>query len=133
MKTFKTILFALPLVLGLAAAGCGDDGDGGGDAVFSGCGNQFAYALSDDYTALAGVLADDVLTVDMSQPRANCGYLGREAGVADACGGRTLGDDVVDVSYSVLATGDPAAGVGDGVPADDKTVSDSFPYLAAPN
>ena len=126
MKALSTLLIALPLVFAL---GCGDDG---GDPTFSGCGNQFAYELTDDYSALAGVLADDVLTVDMSKARDTCGYLGREAGL-DSCGGRTLADDVIDVSYSVLATGDPAAGVGDGVAANDKAFSDSFPYLAGPN
>ena len=76
-------------------------------------------------------LANDVLVVNSDNGFANCGYLGIEAGVTDACGGRTLSDDVVDISYSVLAIG-ATSGVSDGVDM-DTTPSTTFPYMAAPS
>jgi hypothetical protein len=104
------------------------------------CGNQLAADKtktdSSRYQPLATVLLDDQLYVDTSS--GTCAvYLGVEANATGIipntdCGGRTLTEDVVDVSYSVLATG-MTTGVSDGVPADDKTVSATFPFLAAPN
>ncbi|MFT4704141.1 MAG: hypothetical protein ACI81R_001837 [Bradymonadia bacterium] len=50
---------------------------------------------------------------------------------AGGCGGRTLGDDVIDRSYSVLAAG-ILTGVDDTITANDVVNSEAFPYLAAP-
>jgi hypothetical protein len=104
------------------------------------CGNQFAAATAKTdatrYKPLADVLLDDQLYVDTSS--GTCAvYLGVEANATGIipntdCGGRTLTEDVVDVSYSVLATG-MVSGVSDGVPMDDKTPSATFPFLVAPN
>lgn len=104
------------------------------------CGNQFAAdATKTDatrYKPLADVLLDDQLYVDTSS--GTCAvYLGVEANATGIipntdCGGRTLTEDVIDVSYSVLATG-MTSGVTDGVAQDDKTTSPTFPFLAAPN
>jgi len=107
----------------------------GADAT---CGNQLlaAEALSASrYAALAGALTDDRIYVDTS--RATCTtYLAVEADATglienDDCGGRGLGYDVIDITYSALAIG-ALTGVGDGVPADDATVSATFPFLAGP-
>lgn len=116
----------------------------------NGCGNQILYngnlqgggtAGSASYATLASVLADDQLYLNTST--GTCGaYLGVELeylGVhAGDCGGRTLTEDVIDVSYSALAAG--VAGfdqslnplVKDGVSA-HADVSQMFPYLGAPH
>ncbi|MFT6395370.1 MAG: hypothetical protein ACJAYU_000112 [Bradymonadia bacterium] len=110
------------------------------DALDATCGNQL---LADDenadgrYAALAGILADDQLYVHSD--RGECGtYLGLEAEIVGAldegtggCGGRTLDDDVIDRSYSVLAAG-ILTGVDDLITANDVPNLDTFPYLAGP-
>ena len=110
------------------------------DSLDRNCGNQFAADKTKTdatrYKPLADVLLDDQLYVDTSS--GTCAvYLGVEANATNIipntdCGGRTLTEDVADVSYSVLATG-MVSGVTDGVAADDKTTSATFPFLAAPN
>ncbi len=67
--------------------------------------------------ALAGLLLPDILTVDLSKP---VNYLN----------GRGLADDVIDISLQAI-TGNSS--IGDGVNANDKAFSSSFPYLAAPS
>ena len=122
------------------------------DALDGVCGNQLLSggdstgdAGLTEYAALAGVLADDELYVDTSigdctlkmlsgQPIPN--YLSVEARAIGlpfvACGGRTPQDDVIDVSYSVLAAG-LSGHVSDGIDADDHTTSlTDFPFLADP-
>jgi len=102
------------------------------DSLDTVCGNQLlagATADPDRYAGLAGVLADDRLFVNTRA--GTCGqYLAVEAnalGITNSdCGGRTPLYDVVDVSYSVLATG-MLAGVGDGIAAD----ADGMPSLIA--
>ncbi|MES1209541.1 MAG: DUF4331 family protein [Pseudomonadota bacterium] len=110
------------------------------DSLDMNCGNQFAADKTKTdatrYKPLADVLLDDQLYVDTSSGTCSV-YLGVEANATKIipntdCGGRTLTADVVDVSYSVLATG-MISGVTDGVPMDDKTPAATFPYLAAPN
>ena len=111
------------------------------DALDAECGNQL---LADDdnadgrYAGLAGILADDQLYLNSDS--GECGvYLGLEAEVVGAvgagdggCGGRTLTDDVIDRSYSVLAAG-ILTGIDDTITADDCTHSASFPFLCAPS
>lgn len=110
------------------------------DALDGNCGNQLLAAAVDDgtrYDALAGILADDQLYVNSAA--GECGvYLGLEAEIVGAipagdgkCGGRTLGDDIIDRSYSVLAAG-ILTGVDDTIAADDCPPSESFPFLCAP-
>jgi hypothetical protein len=67
--------------------------------------------------ALSGLLLPDVLTIDLSKP---VGYLN----------GRGLPDDVIDISLQAI-TGSTT--IGDGVNANDRGFSSSFPYLAAPH
>jgi hypothetical protein len=110
------------------------------DSLDGTCGNQFAADKTKTdatrYKPLADVLLDDQLYIDTSS--GTCAvYLGVEAAATKIipntdCGGRTPTEDVVDVSYSVLAIG-MTSGVTDGV-ASDSTLSDTvFPFLAAPN
>jgi hypothetical protein len=108
------------------------------DALDANCGNQPLYDAGTGYKTLGGILADDRLWVDTSQSACNV-YLGVEAKAAglvptlNDCGGRTLKEDVIDMSYSVLAAGDLTMSVTDGVPADADTQGTTFPYLAAPH
>ena len=111
------------------------------DSLDTVCGNQL---IADDenadgrYAALSGILADDQLYVHSA--RGTCGvYLGLEAEIVGAlpegdggCGGRTLDDDVIDRSYSVLAAG-ILTGVDDLITANDVENLADFPYLAAPH
>ncbi|MES1209504.1 MAG: DUF4331 family protein [Pseudomonadota bacterium] len=110
------------------------------DSLDMNCGNQFAADKTKTdatrYKPLADVLLDDQLYVDTSSGTCSV-YLGVEANATNIipntdCGGRTLTADVVDISYSVLATG-MISGVTDGVAMDDKVPAATFPYLAAPN
>jgi len=66
--------------------------------------------------ALSGLLLPDILTVDLSKP-------------TNFLNGRAPADDVIDIELQAI-TGNMAA--GDGVNANDKAFSASFPYLAAP-
>lgn len=113
------------------------------DSLDTICGNQL---LADDedpngrYDALAGVLVDDRLYVNSDS--GTCGvYLGVEAEAIEAvgageggCGGRSLDDDVIERSYSILATGALGGemGVDDTITANDVANSTTFPFLAAP-
>jgi len=130
MSDMKRAVLALCSVV---VMGCGGAGGGGGqdEDLPSGCGDQLSYQESHDYSALARVLNDDVLRLDMSQGRDDCGYLGLEAGIAGSCGGRWLQDDVVDATYSMLITGE-TYGVQDGIIQNDISFSLSFPYLPGP-
>jgi hypothetical protein len=112
------------------------------DSLDTVCGNQFAADTTKTdasrYKPLADVLLDDQLYVDTSSATCTT-YLGVEANATNIipntdCGGRTLTEDVVDESYSVLATG-MTSGVTDGVSADDKVSAQTatFPFLAPPS
>ncbi len=117
----------------------------------TGCGNQALYnggaggaAAPDSYFSLAGILANDRMFLDTG--KTTCTFylaveFGLVAGAYTTCGGRAPEYDVVDFSYSMLASGvngfTPGGGgftpkIGDGVDvhADLKT---DFPYLGDPH
>ena len=128
------------------------------DSLDTKCGNQF---LAQDaggpgagpnlkvYGALAGITADDRLWLNTAATSCTT-YLAVEAnfgathgllpaGLANNdCGGRSLQFDVIDTTYSIVATGTTglpnAMGTWtDGVDADPiKTAATAFPYLAPP-
>ncbi len=122
------------------------------DALDGVCGNQLLAAGDPtgdaglaEYAALPQVLVDDELYLDTSI--GDCAatatlpnYLaveGRSLGLPlTSCGGRTPLDDVIDVSYTLLASGGTTK-VTDGVDADaDPSTPASlseFPFLNAPN
>ncbi len=121
------------------------------DGLDGSCGDQLAFGAnplddgSSDYDFLANVLANDRVWVDSTRTACAGAYLGVELEtlglVGDGeggCGGRMPAQDVIDATYSVLAGGldllSPSPAVTDGVPVDDEdgTLSDSFPFLAAP-
>lgn len=115
-----------------------------------GCGTQLLVSADETperYDALAAVLLDDQLYVDSRET--TCLYLGVEGlfvesqtgeAIDDAvgllpanCGGRTLTDDVIERSYSVLAAG-LLVGVDDTITSDGAAHdNDTFPFLAPPN
>lgn len=108
------------------------------DSLDATCGNQLLAdnnAGADRYLGLATILSDDRLWVKLGA--ATCvQYLGVEANAAgfanNDCGGRRLGDDVIDRSYSFLAAG-PLGAIGDTISADPvKTGGTTFPYLSDP-
>jgi len=111
------------------------------DGLDTVCGNQLLAAKeggADRYKTLASVLMDDQIYVDTS--RGVCGqYLGLEAELVGAlpegkggCGGRTLTDDVIETTYSVLAIG-ALSGLDDTLTSDGAAHSNKrFPFLAAP-
>ena len=114
------------------------------DSLDAICGNQLLAAKvamgtpipPTRYQGLAGALADDRVFVDLSAAACTT-YLAVEANATGLipntdCGGRKLGYDVIDISYSALATG-AFSGVGDGVPPDADTTGTAFPYLTAPH
>lgn len=110
------------------------------DGLDTVCGNQL---LADDmkgdpsrYATLATVLSDDRLYVNMAGGTCTM-YLGVEANAVgvmnEDCGGRTLAYDVIDASYTALATGALDGSVGDDVAISDAAKGETFPFLADPN
>jgi hypothetical protein len=122
-----------------------------GDAAVTpnGCGNGALYTAppsATSYDMLSTVLADDQLYVDTTKGTCEF-YLSVEVEVATGgalrhteCGGRTLTQDVVDSSYSVLAAGlhgfNPANFaplLTDGAGPHADVSNDTFPFLGAPH
>lgn len=111
------------------------------DSLDGMCGNQLlAKPATDDpsrYAMLAGVLADDRLYVN-SAGTACTAYLGVEAsavgvpGLGMDCGGRTLVYDVIDASYTALASGALDGSIGDTIAITPAAQGTAFPYLIAP-
>lgn len=108
------------------------------DGLDTVCGDQLVADLGTErYGFLADVLTDDQLYVLTTT--GTCGvYLGLEGEIVGeleagegGCGGRMPGEDVIERSYSVLASG-LLAGIDDGIPADDVAPSTTFPFLVAP-
>ncbi|MDB2706447.1 hypothetical protein N8Z55_02615 [Pseudomonadales bacterium] len=110
-------------------------------ALFDGldgqCGNQILLDPSvigpSRYDTFATVLADDRLYLNTTS--GSCSqYLGVELdafnlAANDECGGRTITQDVIDVSYSALVVGNVVF-VTDGVGSDNVSQSnDVFPFL----
>ncbi len=92
---------------------------------------EFENILGIGNDALAGVLAVDVLQSDKNSATAY-----------GALNGRALGDDVVDVTLILAFSDQSAAGsdnqvkdglISDNVDSNDKSFSNSFPYLASPH
>lgn len=103
------------------------------------CGNQLGYDApgTSGYEFLSGLLAGDALQVDTSKTTCQQ-YLGAElaaVGVGSDCGGRTLDEDVIDVTYSALVTGPSPTGalnsVTDGIAKTTNSTA-AFPFMAQP-
>ena len=90
-----------------------------------------------DRLALADIVADDFLLVDVSKPCRGGGFFEIEKALLqhkahETCGGRQLNDDIMDILYTLYVGSFDGARVSDGVFQPTKSVSDSFPYLAEP-
>jgi hypothetical protein len=90
------------------------------------------------YDRLAGLLADDRLWINSTSGQCRhfaaveLSALTARADRAGDCGGRSPGQDAVDIYRSLLSTG-METGIDDGVDGDEKPVSDSdFPFLVVP-
>jgi len=117
------------------------------DGYDGACGNQWLAgrnaAPARRYHTLAALLADDRLWLDSRVARCER-YLGIEQAYLASrdeprapsppfadCGGRTLTVDANNAFRSLIVLGAPT-GAGDGVHADDRATSTSFPFVAAP-
>ncbi len=113
------------------------------DGLDGTCGNQPAAnydagAQPTSYGTLAGALTDDELYVNTGSTTCQM-YLAVEAEVLSLttsltdCGGRTPNENVIDETYSLLATGAPA-GVTNGITANPNGTANltTFPYLLPP-
>jgi len=69
---------------------------------------------------VAAALIPDVVTIDFSMP-------------VQFTNGRRLQDDVIDAALGVVLNRGGAAGVSDGINANDQSFLTAFPYLAADN
>ncbi|HEY1554359.1 MAG TPA: hypothetical protein VGF94_05960 [Kofleriaceae bacterium] len=138
------------------ATTCGRDSDCTAPDVCAGqaCGNQVLYnglaagqrfeATTASYTTAAGLLTDDELYLDTTQTTCQQ-YLAVEFNFAlpslhlADCGGRAPAEDVMDLTYTLVAAGPSgldqttlAPGFGDAVgPHTDYTAT--FPYFGAPH
>jgi hypothetical protein len=110
------------------------------DGLDTVCGNQIAYGAlgNPDYTTLATVLSADALWLNTAST--TCAqYLGVELnalGMTNTdCGGRTLTENTIDVTYNAvagtfMATPPP---VTNGIKSPASPPTATFPYLAAPH
>jgi len=111
-------------------------------AVYDGldgiCGNQLGYAGG--YGALGSMLGADALWVDTSATTC-AAYLAVErsalGAALDDCGGWTLTEPAMDVTYNALAgtlgAGSSPGPVVNGITAPASAPLGAFPYLAAPH
>lgn len=91
-----------------------------------------------DRLALADLLVDDFLVVDVARPCDGSTYFEIERGLLTraehkSCGGRKPADDVMDVLYGLYAGGLGGKPIRDGVDHPSQRISEQFPYLAAPD
>ena len=108
------------------------------DGVDGVCGNQLAASATVNasrYATFATLLADDRLYLNATSGSCSS-YLHTELAslgltTGSDCGGRVLGPDVVDTTYSWLTTGGSPA-VTDGV-TNDSVAAPTFPFLSPPN
>jgi len=81
-----------------------------------------------EVAAIASVLLPDELTLRLGS---NAGFASGTSLGTLGLNGRKLGDDVIDAEFALLTNF--VITTGDGVNANDATLSSSFPYLAGPH
>jgi hypothetical protein len=102
------------------------------------------FGETPDFVALAEFLSTDVLLYNASLPACDGGYLAAEVSLLleleqIKCGGRTLDQDVMDltlqalIDITLLVGNTNAVVVTDSVNANDVPFSTDFPYLAPPS
>jgi hypothetical protein len=88
---------------------------------------QTAYSAG-EVSAIAGVLLPDELSITLGS---SAGFASGTSLATLALNGRKLADDVIDAEFALLTNF--VITTGDGVGANDKAFSSSFPYLAGPH
>jgi hypothetical protein len=91
--------------------------------------------------ALVEMLLDDCLLINAAKSASRAksrGYFSIETDVlkginSESPGGRALTDDFMDQLYTYMINRNTGKAISDGVNAPSRAVSDSFPYLAAPD
>ena len=86
-----------------------------------------AYSAG-EVSAIAGVLLPDELSITLGS---SAGFASGTSLATLALNGRKLADDVIDAEFALLTNF--VITTGDGVGANDKSFSSSFPYLAGPH
>ena len=81
-----------------------------------------------EVSAIAGVLLPDELSITLGS---SAGFASGTSLATLALNGRRLGNDVIDAEFALLTNFVITS--GDGVAANDKSFSSSFPYLAGPH
>ena len=81
-----------------------------------------------EVSAIASVLLPDELTLTLGS---SAGFASGTSLATLGLNGRKLGDDVIDAEFALLTNF--VITTGDGVDANDTTLSSSFPYLAGPH
>lgn len=92
----------------------------------------------DEISALAGVLAEDYLVLDLAKPCAKDNFLSIELARLHgeehaSCGGRQLGDDIMDLLFNLYINGLQGPRVSDGIDAPSVAPATAFPYLTKPD
>lgn len=87
---------------------------------------------------LTELLLADFQVVDVAQPFAEDSYLEIEQALLrgrahETCGGRSLNNDAIDTTATLVYTGGNGPRISDGVDQQTVRASQSFPYLAPPN
>jgi hypothetical protein len=88
--------------------------------------------------ALADLLVDDFLVVDLALPCDKPAYLEIERSLLahrqhQTCGGRKPTDDVMDILFGLYAGGLDGKPISDGVDHPSRPVAGRFPYLSPPD
>lgn len=88
--------------------------------------------------AMAAILADDFLVLDLTKPCEAQSFLEIEQAMVKhrphgSCGGRKLTDDIMDIMFTAYIAGIDGKPVRDGVDKPYAAISPKFPYLAEPD
>lgn len=91
-----------------------------------------------DKEALANLLLDDFLVVDLAKPLAADNFFEIERALLEGrdhvtCGGRRPTDDIMDVLLTYYINRGSGPAIHDGIDKPDKAISNQFPYLAPPS
>lgn len=91
-----------------------------------------------DRTALANMLADDFLVVDLSKSNEGASFFEIEKSILQGkpyrgCGGRRPEDDIMDTLFTLFIAGPGGERIRDGVDEPSRPVQSTFPYLAEPD
>jgi hypothetical protein len=92
----------------------------------------------EDRMALANILADDFLVVDLSKPCRTPTFFEIEESLLrhrayETCGGRKPNDRIMSVLFTLYVGGLGGRVISDGVEQPSRAVSEQFPYLAEPD